>query len=99
MLYNNPPAYRVNIEIETLERLAEHRNIVAIKESAPDPRRFTDLLNALGERYVLFAGLDDVVFEALTLGARGWVSGRSRRDRKSTGLTPVTVPTRMPSSA
>src|SRR5437667_9228324 len=46
MLYNNPPAYRVNIEIETLERLAELRNIVAIKESAPDPRRFTDLLNA-----------------------------------------------------
>ncbi len=75
MLYNNPPAYRVNIELETLERLAELRNIVAIKESAPDPRRFTDLLNALGERYVLFAGLDDVVFEALTLGARGWVSG------------------------
>ncbi len=75
MLYNNPPAYRVNIEIETLERLAELKNIVAIKESAPDPRRFTDLLNALGERYVLFAGLDDVVFEALTLGARGWVSG------------------------
>ena len=75
MLYNNPPAYRVTIEIETLERLAELRNIVAIKESAPDPRRFTDLLNALGERYVLFAGLDDVVFEALTLGARGWVSG------------------------
>ncbi len=75
MLYNNPTAYRVNIEIETLERLAELRNIVAIKESAPDPRRFTDLLNALGERYVLFAGLDDVVFEALTLGARGWVSG------------------------
>jgi 1-pyrroline-4-hydroxy-2-carboxylate deaminase len=75
MLYNNPPAYRVNIEIETLERLAELRNIVAIKESAPDPRRFTDVLNALGERYVLFAGLDDVVFEALTLGARGWVSG------------------------
>ncbi|TLY91143.1 MAG: dihydrodipicolinate synthase family protein, partial [Gammaproteobacteria bacterium] len=67
MLYNNPPAYRVNIEIETLERLAELRNIVAIKESAPDPRRFTDLLNALGERYVLFAGLDDVVFEALAL--------------------------------
>jgi 1-pyrroline-4-hydroxy-2-carboxylate deaminase len=75
MLYNNPPAYRVNIEIDTLERLAELTNIVAIKESAPDPRRFTDVLNALGERYVLFAGLDDVVFEALTLGARGWVSG------------------------
>jgi 4-hydroxy-tetrahydrodipicolinate synthase len=75
MLYNNPPSYRVNIDIETLKRLAEIRNIVSIKESAPDSRRFTDIFNAVGERYVLFAGLDDVAFEALTLGAKGWVSG------------------------
>jgi 1-pyrroline-4-hydroxy-2-carboxylate deaminase len=75
MLYNNPPSYRVNIDIATLERLADVPNIVAIKESAADPRRFTDLINACGERFVLFAGLDDVAFEALVLGARGWVSG------------------------
>ena len=75
MLYNNPPAYRVSIEIESLERLAELANVVALKESSPDPRRFTDVFNALGDRYVLFAGLDDFAFEALALGARGWVSG------------------------
>jgi len=75
MLYNNPPSYRVNIDIETLKRLAEIPNIVSIKESAPDSRRFTDIFNAVGERYVLFAGLDDVAFEGLTLGAKGWVSG------------------------
>jgi 4-hydroxy-tetrahydrodipicolinate synthase len=75
MLYNNPPAYRVNIDLGTLERLAEQPNIVAVKESAPDSRRFTDIFNALGERFVLFAGLDDVAFEGLCLGARGWVSG------------------------
>ena len=75
MLYNNPPAYRVNIDFATLERLAQFPNIVALKESAPDPRRFTDLYNAFGERFVLFAGLDDLAFEGLCLGARGWVSG------------------------
>ena len=75
MLYNNPPAYRVNIEMESLKQLAEQANVVALKESAPDPRRFTDVLNALGDRYVLFAGLDDFAFEGLMLGARGWVSG------------------------
>jgi dihydrodipicolinate synthase/N-acetylneuraminate lyase len=75
MLYNNPPAYRVNIDFGTLARLAELPNIVAIKESAPDPRRFTDLFNTFAERFVLFAGLDDVAFEGLCLGARGWVSG------------------------
>lgn len=75
MLYNNPPSYRVNIDIPTLNRLADVPNIVAIKESAPDSRRFTDIINAFGERFALFAGLDDVVFEGLTLGAKGWVSG------------------------
>jgi 4-hydroxy-tetrahydrodipicolinate synthase len=75
MLYNNPPAYRVNIDVATLERLTDVPNIVAIKESSPDPRRFTDLINAFGERFVLFAGLDDIAFEGLALGAKGWVSG------------------------
>lgn len=75
MLYNNPPSYRVNIDMGTLQRLATVPNVVAIKESAPDSRRFTDIINAFGERFVLFAGLDDVAFEGLTLGAKGWVSG------------------------
>lgn len=75
MLYNNPPAYRVSIGYETLDRLAPVKNVVAIKESAPDPRRFTDLLNRYGDRYILMAGLDDVALEGLFLGATGWVSG------------------------
>jgi 4-hydroxy-tetrahydrodipicolinate synthase len=75
MLYNNPPAYRTTIDEHVLSALVDVENIVAVKESAPDTRRFTDLRNAFGNRYVLFAGLDDVALEALYLGARGWVSG------------------------
>jgi len=75
MLYNNPAAYRVNIGTDVLEALKPVRNIVAVKESAADTRRYTDLINAFGDRYVLFAGLDDVAFEGLLLGAQGWVSG------------------------
>jgi 1-pyrroline-4-hydroxy-2-carboxylate deaminase len=75
MLYNNPPAYRVSIGFDVLDALRDVANIVAIKESAPDPRRFTDLINRYGERYVLMAGLDDVALEGLLLGAAGWVSG------------------------
>lgn len=75
MLYNNPPAYRVSISARVLEKLADIPNIVAVKESAPDPRRFTDLINIFGDRYVLMAGLDDVALEGMILGAHGWVSG------------------------
>lgn len=75
MLYNNPPAYRVSISVETLQRLADVDTLVAVKESAPDPRRITDIINACGDRYVVFAGLDDVALEEILLGAEGWVSG------------------------
>lgn len=70
MLYNNPPAYRVNIGADVLKVLADVPNIKAVKESAPDPRRFTDLINAFGDRFDIFAGLDDVALEGLMLGAR-----------------------------
>jgi 4-hydroxy-tetrahydrodipicolinate synthase len=75
MLYNNPPAYRTTITLDVLARLADEPTIVAVKESAPDTRRFTDLARAFGERFILMAGLDDVALEGLLLGARGWVSG------------------------
>jgi 4-hydroxy-tetrahydrodipicolinate synthase len=75
MLYNNPPAYRVNIGSDVLRALENVPNILAVKESAPDPRRFTDLINEFGDRFDLFAGLDDIALEGLMLGAKGWVSG------------------------
>ncbi len=79
MLYNNPPSYRVNIDIATLRRLADVPNIVAIKESAPDSRRFTDIINAFGERFVLFAGLDDVAFEGADARRQGLGIGPDQR--------------------
>jgi 4-hydroxy-tetrahydrodipicolinate synthase len=75
MLYNNPPSYRVNIELATLEALLDCETVVAIKESAPDTRRYTDIINAFGDRITVMAGLDDVALEGLLLGAAGWVSG------------------------
>lgn len=75
MLYNNPPAYRVNIGTDVLRQLEGVKNIKAVKESAPDTRRFTDLINAFGDRFDIFAGLDDVALEGMMLGAKGWVSG------------------------
>ena len=75
MIYNNPAAYRVNIPVATVASWHDVETIVAIKESAEDTRRFTDLFNACGDRFKIFAGLDDVALEGLLLGACGWISG------------------------
>jgi dihydrodipicolinate synthase/N-acetylneuraminate lyase len=77
MLYNNPPAYRNDLTPATIAQLAPVDTIVAVKESSGDTRRFVDLHNAVGDRFVLFCGLDDVILETLTLGAVGWISGLS----------------------
>ncbi|HTH97507.1 MAG TPA: dihydrodipicolinate synthase family protein [Stellaceae bacterium] len=77
MLYNNPPAYRNDMAPELVAQLVPIETIVAIKESSGDTRRFVDLYNAIGDRLLLFCGLDDVILEALALGAVGWVSGLS----------------------
>ena len=75
MIYNNPVSYGVDIKPETFKAFVDIPNIVAIKESSEDPRRITDLRNAVGDRFILFCGVDDLVLESLVLGAEGWISG------------------------
>ncbi len=77
MVYNNPPIYKNDVTPQILASLADCETIVYFKESSGDTRRFTDLHNLVGDRFVLFAGLDDVVVESLLVGAVGWVSGLS----------------------
>lgn len=77
MVYNNPPIYKNDVTPEILASLSDCETIVYFKESSGDTRRFTDLRNLVGDRFVLFAGLDDVVVESIMVGAVGWVSGLS----------------------
>lgn len=77
MVYNNPPIYKNDITPDILASLADCDTIVCFKDSSGDTRRFTDIRNRVGERFVLFAGLDDVVVESVAMGAVGWVSGMS----------------------
>ncbi len=75
LCYNNPPSYGVDVTPAMLAELSDEKTIVAVKESSDDPRRITDLANAVGDRYLVFAGVDDLLLESAMLGARGWVSG------------------------
>ena len=78
MIYNNPVSYKLDLSPEDFVELAEIDNIAAVKESSHDSRRMTDMVNACGDRYRLFCGVDDVVLENAVCGAVGWVSGAWR---------------------
>lgn len=75
MIYSNRIAYRVDVTIPVMERLAGDSRFVAIKESSDDIRRSIDIVNAFGDRFDLFTGVDNLAFEALSVGAVGWVAG------------------------
>ncbi len=77
MVYNNPPIYKNDITPDILASLADIDTIVCFKDSSGDTRRFIDTRKRVGDRFVLFAGLDDVVVESVAMGAVGWVSGMS----------------------
>jgi 4-hydroxy-tetrahydrodipicolinate synthase len=75
MIYNNPISYGVDVTVDMWADLSDVRNIIAIKESSEDTRRIVDVQREYGDRFILFAGVDDIVLESLMLGAQGWVSG------------------------
>jgi 4-hydroxy-tetrahydrodipicolinate synthase len=75
MIYNNPVSYGVDVTPPMFVELADELKFVAIKESSENVRRITDLKNLCGDRYLLFAGVDDLALESVLLGVTGWVSG------------------------
>jgi 4-hydroxy-tetrahydrodipicolinate synthase len=75
MIYNNPLSYGNDITPAMFGELADVKNFVALKESSGDTRRITDIRNAVGDRYSIFTGVDDLALESAVLGIDGWVAG------------------------
>ncbi|MDN5915679.1 MAG: 4-hydroxy-tetrahydrodipicolinate synthase [Pseudonocardia sp.] len=72
MLYDIPPRSVIPIELETLQRLAQHPNIVAVKDARNDLRVGTEVLATTTLAY--YSGDDPVNLPWLSVGAVGFVS-------------------------
>jgi 4-hydroxy-tetrahydrodipicolinate synthase len=75
MIYSNRLAYRVDVTPDIMAELADEMRFVALKESSDDIRRTTEMINACGDRFDVFTGVDNLALEALAMGAVGWVAG------------------------
>jgi len=71
MLYNIPYRTSVNLANETLLQLAEHRNIIGLKDCGADRAQSIDLLRRRPAGFRILTGEDAQYFEALTDGADG----------------------------
>ena len=75
MIYNNQPAYGVDITPDMLADMAAEPLFTSVKESSDNVRRVTDVINRCGTRYQVFTGVDNLALESFAMGAVGWVAG------------------------
>jgi 4-hydroxy-tetrahydrodipicolinate synthase len=74
ILYNNPGTCGgVKIDVETVGRLAEIPNILAVKDSSGDLQNTVEFIRVVPERFSVLMGRDTLIFPALMFGARGAV--------------------------
>jgi 4-hydroxy-tetrahydrodipicolinate synthase len=74
VLYNVPGRTAVNILPQTVARLAEIDNIVAIKEATGDMKQVSEILRLCGDRIAVLSGDDFTTFPLMTLGGKGAIS-------------------------
>lgn len=74
MLYNIPGRSSVNVSPETIIRLSEIENIVAVKEASGDLDSMTEIISHTSEDFLLYSGDDGLTLPVLSIGGTGIVS-------------------------
>lgn len=74
VLYNNPGRSTVGLDIETIAHLAQHKNIIGIKDADVDLSRIKALRNACGDDFLMLSGDDETSGDYLEKGGHGCVS-------------------------
>ena len=74
ILYNVPSRTNMNITPETLLKLAELNNVVAIKEASGDMSQVAKMKALCGDKIDIYSGNDDQIIPVLSLGGIGVIS-------------------------
>lgn len=74
MVYNIPGRSVVNISVETIVRLAEIPNIVALKDAGGNLDAMTEVIARTNDDFLLYSGDDGLTLPVLAIGGAGIVS-------------------------
>lgn len=74
ILYNIPARTGVDLALETLERLADVKSIVGIKEATGNVLRSQQIVAKLGDRFDVLSGDDALTLPILAIGGKGVIS-------------------------
>ena len=74
IVYNIPGRTAVNIEPDTMARLALIDNIVGVKEATGSMKQIMDIIARCGEDFVVLSGEDYITFPLMCVGGKGVIS-------------------------
>lgn len=74
ILYNVPSRTGCNITPQTCAVLANHPNIVAIKEASGNISQVAEISRLCGDRLDIYSGNDDQIVPVMSLGGKGVIS-------------------------
>lgn len=74
ILYNIPGRTGMNIAVETVEKLAHHKNIAAIKEASGNISYTAQVAAVCGDLIDIYSGNDDMIVPIMSLGGKGVIS-------------------------
>lgn len=71
LLYNYPAFFGAQLQPALIGRLAEHPNVIGMKETSTDGAQFADVAAAVPDSFTILAGSAPGFYPALCAGARG----------------------------
>ncbi len=74
VLYNVPGRTRSNINAETTLKLAEHQNIVAIKEASGNFAQIMEIIRNKPDDFTVLSGDDAITLPLISIGVQGVIS-------------------------
>ena len=76
-LYNMPTHTKIIIEPETVETLSRHQEVAGLKDSSANSAYFNKVVHRMRNHpdFALFVGPEEIMAEAVLLGAHGGVNG------------------------
>jgi 4-hydroxy-tetrahydrodipicolinate synthase len=75
VLYTNPNFQRSDLTLDVIERLAQHRNIVGIKDASTNTGRLLSVRNRCGDAIDVFAASAHIPACVMMIGGKGWFAG------------------------
>jgi 4-hydroxy-2-oxoglutarate aldolase len=73
LVYNVPKFTHIDLDAQTVARMAEHPNIIGIKDSGGNISKIADMVRITGKGFQVLAGSGGFFFPALAVGAVGGI--------------------------